>query len=137
MNQPVINKTELPIEIWYNILEFIDDIDLLNLSKVNPAFQTLTADPIVWKKLRIQIHIPRLCNLLGKDKRQDLVKSSLSKRYGSRFFLSRQMSSSYIDPNSLFSLEAQKSLNRKITSLKIDSFLKVALSERECITLKG
>ncbi len=132
-----MTKTELPIEIWYNILEFIDDIDLLNLSKVNPVFKTLTSDPIVWKKLRIQVQIPRLFNLLGKDKRQDLVKSSLSKSYGSRFFLSRQMSSSYIDPNSMFSLEAQKSLNRKITSLKIDSFLKFALSERSCITLHG
>jgi hypothetical protein len=127
MKETQVGKIHLPIELWYSIVEFIDDVDLLNLSKVNPVFARITSDPLVWKKLRRQIHIPRLWKLLRKDKRQDLVKSSLSKRYGSRFFLSRQILSSYIDPNSLYSLEAQKSLNRSLTSLKIDSFLKAAL----------
>lgn len=119
-----MTQINLPIELWYCILEFIDDIDLLNLSKVSHCFKQITLDPLVWKKLKVQIHIPRLLILLRNPKRQDLVKSSLSKRYGSRFFLSRQISCSYIDPRSLFSLEAQKSLNLKITSLKLDSFLK-------------
>ena len=121
----------LPVELWFNILEFIDDVDLFILSKVNTFFLNLVSDPLVWKKLKEQVHVPRLGVLLGKPEnyRQDLVLQSISKRYGAVFLLSRQISSSYIDPNSLNSLEAQKSLNLKITSLKLNQ----CLSKRKSI----
>ena len=123
----------LPIELWFCILEFVDDIDLQNLTKINHFFFALVSEPIVWKKLKDQIQIPRLGQLLGKPKasRQDLLLKSICKRYGSIFVLSRQISTSYIDPSSLKILEAQKSLNRTITQRRLNSFLQIRKSLSE------
>ena len=50
----------LPVELWFSILAFVEDIDLQNLNNVNLFFCALVPEPIVWKKLKNQVQIPKI-----------------------------------------------------------------------------
>jgi hypothetical protein len=99
-----INNTYLPIELWYEILLFCDDVDLYFMYRVNKYFKTILDDDIFWQnkchkdninyvydvpyKIAYEHHINKrneYTTILSHKLNLDMIHISLDKNYHPKF----------------------------------------------------
>jgi hypothetical protein len=121
-----LKQAELPPELWYSILQWVEDVDLQTMKTANRFFHSLCTDPIVWHELKINVHVPRLSNRLfnnARSTRTDLVDRQVLLTYGTRSSLFRQITQGqYINgPTHANLYNIQKRIEKEFKLIKLAS----------------